>query len=93
MTSTLDSEYGAPSDARAQSNVQYHPQPAAKQPIQQPVQQVQYVTHAPTFVTAFPLHALNQGPAPVDCPVCHRRAMTTIEFEAGSSTQFIPSSF
>ena len=55
---TVDSEYGAPSDARAQSNVEYHPQPAAKQPIQQPVQQVQYVTHAPTFITAFPLHAL-----------------------------------
>jgi lipopolysaccharide-induced tumor necrosis factor-alpha factor len=54
------------------------------------VVQTPYIQPRATFVSAVPLQALNQGPAPVDCPVCGTRAMTTTTYEAGSTTQFVP---
>ncbi|KAI9141490.1 LITAF-like zinc ribbon domain-containing protein [Paraphysoderma sedebokerense] len=39
-----------------------------------------------TFLSVTPIQALNRGPAPVDCPMCGIRGMTTISFETGSAT-------
>lgn len=36
---------------------------------------------------ATPLGSLQQGPAPVDCPVCGVREMTRTEFVSGGTTQ------
>jgi lipopolysaccharide-induced tumor necrosis factor-alpha factor len=37
--------------------------------------------------TAYPLSALKQGPAPVDCPECGQRAVTKTSPKAGVTTQ------
>jgi lipopolysaccharide-induced tumor necrosis factor-alpha factor len=40
------------------------------------------------YLVATPIALLNRGPAPVDCPACGRRALTTIEYESGMTTQY-----
>ena len=51
-------------------------------------QSSQYVVPtASVYHTVTPLHALHEGPAPVDCPVCHTRAMTRTEKHAGNTVQ------
>jgi hypothetical protein len=74
-----------PSQQQPQSTV--HPQP-----VQWGIQAVPptYIHVAPQFTGALPLHGLNQGSAPVDCPVCRSRAMTITNFESGDNTQFVP---
>ncbi|RLL96226.1 hypothetical protein CFD26_106216 [Aspergillus turcosus] len=39
------------------------------------------------YNTATPLHALQRGPTPVDCPVCGQREMTRVEAHSGNTTQ------
>lgn len=39
------------------------------------------------YQTATPLASLQQGPAPVDCPVCGVREMTKTEYVSGGTTQ------
>jgi hypothetical protein len=57
----------------------YQPAPPQAQPMGAPQ----------TYYTAVPIIALSQGPAPVDCPVCRKRALTMIEFQAGNTTQWV----
>ncbi|KAL7274316.1 hypothetical protein RUND412_002787 [Rhizina undulata] len=38
------------------------------------------------YISALPLGSLNRSPAPVDCPLCGQRSMTTINFETGTGT-------
>ncbi|KAI9141491.1 kinase-like domain-containing protein [Paraphysoderma sedebokerense] len=38
------------------------------------------------FQAVTPIRSLNQGPAPIDCPMCGVRGMTAVNFETGSST-------
>ncbi|PYH49596.1 LITAF-like zinc ribbon domain-containing protein [Aspergillus saccharolyticus JOP 1030-1] len=42
--------------------------------------------HTSGYNTATALHALQRGPAPVDCPVCGHREMTRVQAEAGNTT-------
>jgi lipopolysaccharide-induced tumor necrosis factor-alpha factor len=51
-------------------------QPMAQQPMPQN-----------NFASATPLVSLQQGPAPVDCPMCRVRQMTRVEFVSGGTTQ------
>ncbi|SLM39568.1 LPS-induced tumor necrosis factor alpha factor [Lasallia pustulata] len=65
-----------------QPQPQHYPQPAAvqeKRPAPAPAPSHQYHTSTP-------LVALNRAPAPVDCPVCHARALTRTEFVTGNTT-------
>jgi lipopolysaccharide-induced tumor necrosis factor-alpha factor len=62
------------------------------QPIEQ-IPQQQVLVHRQTFASAVPLQALNQGPMPVDCPLCGVRAMTNVTYQVGSTTQFVPIRF
>lgn len=41
------------------------------------------------FLTSVPLASLMRGAAPVDCPICGRRAMTDISVESGDFTQYV----
>jgi hypothetical protein len=61
-----------------------NPLPATQQPVRQ-------YTPQPNagFVSAVPLQGLNIGPAPVDCPLCGVRTMTSISYEAGGQTQYV----
>lgn len=38
------------------------------------------------YNTATPLHALQRGTTPVDCPVCGQREMTRVEPRSGNTT-------
>ena len=40
-----------------------------------------------SFQTAVPLNQLSRSPAPVDCPNCKQRALTTVHYESGDNTQ------
>ncbi|KAE8453471.1 hypothetical protein EG329_010332 [Mollisiaceae sp. DMI_Dod_QoI] len=42
------------------------------------------------YQIATPLASLQQGPAPVDCPVCGVREMTRTEFFVGDSVLLLP---
>lgn len=59
------------------------------QPTGQAPQQMQSGTTQPMFQTAIPLASLQKAPAPVDCPICHTRAMTRTEFHSGNTTQYV----
>lgn len=41
------------------------------------------------YQMATPLASLQQGPAPVDCPVCGVREMTRTEYVSGGTTQYV----
>ncbi|KAH8755544.1 LITAF-like zinc ribbon domain-containing protein [Hyaloscypha finlandica] len=77
---------------------QYHTEQPAMQPIeeknypqqgmpQQPM--AQQPMPANNFASATPLVSLQQGPAPVDCPMCRVRQMTRVEFVSGGTTHLI----
>ncbi|KAK3936405.1 LITAF-like zinc ribbon domain-containing protein [Diplogelasinospora grovesii] len=51
-----------------------------------PMQAVQPVGGQPVYAMATPIAALNMGPAPVDCPACRQRAITTCTFVSGGTT-------
>ena len=56
-------------------------------PQQQQQQQQQVAQPLQTYNTATPLASLQDSPAPVDCPICHTRAMTRVEAMSGNTTQ------
>jgi hypothetical protein len=75
---------------------QYHTEQPAMQPIQEKNYPQQGLPEQPmaqqpmpenNFASATPLVSLQQGPAPVDCPVCRVRQMTRVEFVSGGTTQ------
>lgn len=39
------------------------------------------------FQTSMPLSALSRSPAPVDCPSCGQRALTSVQYESGDNAQ------
>lgn len=43
------------------------------------------------YQTAYPLANLTETTAPVDCPCCHHRALTTIQAHSGNTTQYVHS--
>lgn len=86
--------------AAPQYTVEQQPQYTAEHPGMQPVQEKSYQQQGmpqqqmpqqqmPTsnFASATPLVSLQQGPAPVDCPMCRVRQMTRVEFVSGGTTQ------
>lgn len=60
------------------NNGQTEKMPPIQQPVPPPAQH--------NYQVAVPLRALQQGPAPVDCPVCGVREVTTAEYVSGSYT-------
>jgi len=66
-----------------------------KAPAVQPQQQLQQPPNQPAFVqqqsapqvfqSAVPVANLGANPAPVDCPICHARAMTRVTKETGNT--------
>jgi hypothetical protein len=93
-------DFKYPDDEPAEKVPSYDapPEPARSKPYVQepvpPIQQQQYIPQQmnpqQTYMNASPLNALTMGSAPVDCPLCGVRAMTRIEFVAGSQTQYNP---
>ncbi|PYH98021.1 hypothetical protein BO71DRAFT_89013 [Aspergillus ellipticus CBS 707.79] len=62
-------------------------QPSPIQPPEQPNRTFYAGSQHPSgYSTATPLHALQRGPAPVDCPVCGHREMTRVVGESGNTT-------
>jgi len=43
-----------------------------------------------TYQNATPLASLQQGPSPVDCPLCGVREVTRVEYVTGGYTQCVP---
>lgn len=66
-----------------QQNIPQQQQTAYKQDI--PAQN--NIAQRNNYQMATPLASLQQGPAPVDCPVCGVRKMTRTEFVSGGTTQ------
>ena len=54
---------------------------------QQPQQQVVRVPTNQLYQSAMPVGTLGPGPAPIDCPSCHQRAITSISYKSGDCTQ------
>lgn len=54
-------------------------------------QEQQPVLAAPqnNFASATPLVSLQRSPAPVDCPMCRTRQMTTVDCVSGGTTQYV----
>lgn len=73
-------------------NGNYAPTPIepdyAAQPVQPVPVPVQPQSHS-QYPTAVPLYALQRTPAAVDCPSCHQREMTRVEFASGGTTQSV----
>ena len=59
--------------------------PMAQQQSQQQPMQVQS-----QYQTAIPIANLKEASAPVDCPCCHQRGLTTKDYHAGNTTQYVP---
>ncbi|KAE8370929.1 LITAF-like zinc ribbon domain-containing protein [Aspergillus caelatus] len=71
----------APPNAHVQSPVHDPNMMAAPQPYVHPAG-----GHPSGYNAATPLHALQRGPTPVDCPICGVREMTRTEAESGNTT-------
>ncbi|QSZ29780.1 hypothetical protein DSL72_004297 [Monilinia vaccinii-corymbosi] len=41
------------------------------------------------YPTAMPIHSLQGGPTPVDCPLCGVRGLTSVEYHSGMTTHLI----
>ncbi|ESZ99022.1 hypothetical protein SBOR_0556 [Sclerotinia borealis F-4128] len=41
------------------------------------------------YATAIPIRSLQDGPAPVDCPICGVREVTSVEHRSGMTTQYV----
>ncbi|GFG12523.1 conserved hypothetical protein [Aspergillus udagawae] len=65
-----------------------HPQqqPLAQLPAPGHYQAGPGMGHPSGYNTATPLHALQRGPTPVDCPVCGHREMSRVEAHSGNTT-------
>ncbi|GAB1198440.1 hypothetical protein APSETT444_007759 [Aspergillus pseudonomiae] len=74
----------APQNAHVQSPVHDPNVMVAPQPYYHPP-----AGHPSGYNSATPLHALQRGPTPVDCPVCGVREMTRTEAESGNTTQYV----
>lgn len=68
---------------------QYPPQtiPMQQQQPQQYIQQ-QY-QQGQQFLQVTPIQALSRASAPVDCPICGQRKLTSVQYEIGGTTQFV----
>ncbi|KAH8434007.1 uncharacterized protein LDX57_011643 [Aspergillus melleus] len=66
-----------------------HPPTAHMAPPMQPPVWQPGMPHPSGYNTSSPLHTLQRGPAPVDCPVCSYREMTRVEAESGNTTQYV----
>lgn len=54
---------------------------------QQPSQQsVPVMQKQSMYQSAIPLASLQGNPAPVDCPICHNREMTRVDYQSGGYT-------
>lgn len=64
------------------------PDYVAPQPVQLNTYGNSHNTHGNSqYLHATPLTALTRGPAPVDCPMCGRRALTATTLSTGNFTQ------
>ncbi|KAE9368135.1 hypothetical protein N431DRAFT_429332 [Stipitochalara longipes BDJ] len=91
------------SEQQPQYTGEQQPHYGAEQPGMQPIQEKQYQQQAipqqqqmpqqplpqNNFASATPLVSLQQGPAPVDCPMCRVRQMTRVEFVSGGTTHLV----
>ena len=82
-------EYYSPGAAPGQQPPQGQGIPMQNHPGMPPQQASgQYgASSAQVYHTVTPLQSLSEGPAPVDCPVCHTRAMTRCEKHSGNTVQ------
>ena len=95
--------YQDPNQPQFQQTMAYQQQPGSPQPQQpqgayiQPQQTGQFHQQAPgmppqqqsgtVYQNATPIPSLNRSPAPADCPACGQRALTTVAYETGNTTQ------
>ncbi len=90
---TAPPTYPAPAAVTNEKHAYGTEQQAPQQDIQNGAPQQTFQVGAGTgaskgnYQTATPLGSLQQGPAPVDCPVCGVREMTRTEFHSGGTTQ------
>ncbi|KAJ5782297.1 hypothetical protein N7457_004071 [Penicillium paradoxum] len=79
-------EYEAPTSLGPPEKVyQGQPQPQP-QPQGHPRQYYTPYGHPSGYATAVPLHGVQSAPTPVDCPVCGKREMTSIQPVSGGTT-------
>ncbi|MCJ1233158.1 hypothetical protein MMC14_001113 [Varicellaria rhodocarpa] len=89
MQQPMNEKHEYTAQERGQSYTGQQPQqtPGVSMPMPQQQQQPQQsMAQGQQYQTAIPLYALGPGPAPVDCPVCHVRALTRVEYETGNTT-------
>ncbi|PLB49097.1 hypothetical protein P170DRAFT_408078 [Aspergillus steynii IBT 23096] len=63
-----------------------HPPTAHMVPPMEPPAWQPGMPHPSGYNTSSPLHTLQRGPAPVDCPICSHREMTRVDVESGNTT-------
>ena len=93
---TPDQQQGAPGQYPPQAHFQGQPQQQpppgyAPQPAMDPATpgQTQPVYPGQPQAYGTPLVSLNQQPAPVACPHCGHRGMTSVGYESGGFTQYV----
>jgi len=71
-----------------QQKQQYYAAAPHQYPQQQaiPMQQQQPMGGGAQFLQATPIPALSRASAPVDCPICGQRKLTSVSYEVGSTT-------
>ena len=72
-----------------QQKQQYYAAAPQQYPQQQaiPMQHQQPMGGGAQFLQATPIPALSRASAPVDCPICGQRKLTSVSYEVGSTTQ------
>jgi len=65
----------------------YHQWAPPPPPPPPPASGTQAASTLPVYHTAMPLTSLTFKAAPIDCLVCKKRAMTSVEFQAGYNTR------
>jgi hypothetical protein len=80
-----------PQMVQMQPQMVYQQQPQmVQQPqmaYQQPQQRVIQMPSTQVYQSAMPVQALGEGAAPIDCPSCHQRAITSTTYKSGDCTQ------
>ena len=87
-TGTIASPMASPSNEKQEY---YGGQQQQGAPIVQQQQQQQPLQVQSQYQNPWPLASLKEEPAPVDCPCCHQRRLTTTEYHAGNTTQYVRS--
>ncbi|KAE9366413.1 hypothetical protein N431DRAFT_351562 [Stipitochalara longipes BDJ] len=82
-------EMSSPPYMVEQPGVQPVQEKSVPQAQQQQQQQAVMATPQNNFASATPLVSLQQGPTPVDCPMCRTRQMTRVEFVSGGTTHLL----